>query len=219
MTGNDAAWPVWRRLTDHHYARVVAGETDFDTMCRERTRAFFAAFGEKLGDEEVDVRENLRMAAMQRAWSLFDDALPCLEWLRASGLRIAVITNAPGAYQRKKIASVGLAGAFDEILISEEFGVSKPDARIFEAACSVLKLPPEQVAHVGDRLDVDATGAARAGLRGVWLNRGGVPTRLPARVSMITSLEELPELVVCDLPEASPATRVRNERGLFRFTR
>ena len=101
LIGNDGAWPVWRRTTEEYYARFVDGELDFDVMCTERTRAFFAAFGEHLSDAEVVRREELRMAAMQRAWGLFDDALPCLEWLRAAGLRLAVITNAPSAYQRK----------------------------------------------------------------------------------------------------------------------
>lgn len=202
LVGNDAAWPVWRRTTDEHYARFIAGELDFDLMCRERTRAFFAAFGEEISDTEAAKRERIRMAAMQRAWQLFDDARPCLEWLRDSGLRLAVITNAPGPYQRKKIASVGLGGVFDALVISGELGIAKPDGRIFDAACSSLGLRPEEVVHVGDRLDVDATAATRAGLHGVWLNRTEKHAPLPPGVSLITSLGELPELLVCDLPTA-----------------
>lgn len=200
LIGNDAAWPVWRRTTDEHYARFVAGEIEFDVMRQERTRAFFAAFGEQLSDTEVAKREEHRMAAMQRAWRLFDDAVPCLEWLRASGLRLAVITNAPGRYQRKKIASVGLADLFDTIVISGEVGVAKPNDEIFHAACSALDLQPHEVAHVGDRLDLDAEAAVRAGMHGVWLNRSGDPATPPECVSVITSLDELPELLVCDLP-------------------
>ncbi|MDR7300771.1 HAD family hydrolase [Haloactinomyces albus] len=208
LTGNDAAWPVWRRTTEEHYARVVAGETDFDTMCRERIRAFFAAFGEQLSEAEVIAREHVRMSAMQRAWKLFDDAVPCLEWLRASGLRVAVISNAPGGYQRKKIAAVGLAGAFDELVLSGELGVAKPDSRIFAAACSALDLRPEEVAHVGDRFDQDALGAVHAGMHGVWLNRRGnarsqAADPVPEDVSVITGLDELPERLVCDLPSAA----------------
>lgn len=174
-------------------------------MCTARTQAFFAAFGEDLSDGEAAERERVRMAAMQRAWRLFDDVLPCLEWLRTAGLRLAVITNAPGAYQRKKIASVGLAGFFDALLISGEVGVAKPNHGIFDSACSALELHPDEVAHVGDRLDIDAIGAVDAGMHGIWLNREN-RERVPAnavgaqRTSMIASLDELPELLVCDLP-------------------
>lgn len=203
LIGNDAAWPVWRTTTEEYYARFVAGEVGFDTMCTQRTRAFFAAFGEILSDEEAAERERFRMAAMQRAWRLFEDALPCLEWLRGAGLRLAVITNAPSAYQRKKIASVGLAGMFDSLVISGDRGVAKPDSRIFDLACGELELERDEVVHVGDRLDTDAEGAVRAGMRGVWLNRGGEDQEVPDGVSVIESLDELPELLVCDLPDAS----------------
>ncbi len=204
LVGNDAAWTVWRRTTEEHYARFVAGEIGFDLMCRARTRAFFAAFGEELSESEAAEREDRRMAAMQQAWCLFDDALPCLEWLRSAGLRLAVITNAPSAYQRKKIASVGLADEFDEVVISEEFGAAKPDRRIFDAACSTLGLRPHEVVHIGDRLEIDAIGAARAGMHGVWLNRDGRESSSD-EVSVITALDELPEMLVCDLPSTSVA--------------
>jgi putative hydrolase of the HAD superfamily len=53
---------------------------------------------------------------------------------------------------------------------------------------------------VGDRLDLDAIGARDAGMVGVWLNRTGpAGGALPSDVAMITSLELLPELLVCDL--------------------
>ncbi|WP_460954830.1 HAD family hydrolase [Parasphingorhabdus pacifica] len=200
LIGNDAAWPVWRSTTEEYYARFVAGEIDFDVMCTQRTRAFFAAFGERLSDEQAADRERFRMAAMQRAWQLFDDALPCLEWLRGVGLRLAVITNAPSSYQREKISSVGLAGMFDSLVISGEHGVAKPDTRIFDLACGELGLSQDEVVHVGDRLDTDAEGALRAGMRGVWLNRDREAQTAPEGVSVIESLDELPELLVCDLP-------------------
>ena len=95
LIGNDAAWPVWRHTTEEHYERYVAGELDFATMCRERTRAFFAAFGEQLSDAEAAAREDHRMAAMQAAWRLFDDALPCVEWLRATGLLSLIHISEP----------------------------------------------------------------------------------------------------------------------------
>lgn len=213
LIGNDAAWPVWRSTTEEHYARFVAGEVDFPTMCRERTRAFFAAFGEQLSDGEAAAREDYRMAAMQRAWQLFDDALPCLEWMRGCGLRLVVITNSEGAYQRKKIGAIGLADAFDDVVISGEVGVAKPDPRIFRAACAAAGAEPHEVVHVGDRLDTDALGAARAGLHGVWLNRNGTEHAPPDEVSMIRSLAELPELLVCDLPQTvEPAGAVPRQR-------
>lgn len=202
LVGNDAGWPVWQRASEQAYERFVAGEISFDGMRTARTRAFFAAFGEDVGQAEAERREARRLAAMHHAWRLFDDAVPCLDWLRASGLRTAVITNAPGEYQREKIASLGLADAFDAVVISGECGIAKPDQRIFQEACTALGAHPWEVVHVGDRLDTDAAGACRAGLHGVWLNRSGRADTPPGNVRTITRLAELPELLTCGLPVA-----------------
>ncbi|WP_433869826.1 HAD family hydrolase [Saccharopolyspora sp. CA-218241] len=200
LVGTDRAWQVWRRITDEHFGDHAAGDGDFDATSAARTRAFFAAFGHEIDDAELARRESDRMAAMRRAWRLFDDALPCLDWLRATGLRLVAITNAPSAYQRRKMADVGLAGTFDTVLLSEEVGAAKPDSRIFAAACGGLGLRPEEVVHVGDRLDADAVGAVRAGMHGIWLDRRDTGRTAPDGVRVISSLFDLPELLVCDLP-------------------
>lgn len=200
MLGHDDAWPLWKQVTDEQVTRVVAGEVDSDTMRWQRTKEFFGCLGEIIDDTEAKHREYLREQAMRRSWTLFPDVLPSLEWLVAAGIRIAVITNASGPYQRAKLADLGVAAFIDAAVIAGELGASKPDPVIFHTACQKLGYPADQVVHVGDRLDLDAIGARDAGLTGVWLNRTG-PTigALPAGVSMINGLHKLPELLVCEL--------------------
>jgi putative hydrolase of the HAD superfamily len=200
LIGHDDAWPLWQQVTDEQVVRVVAGEVDSDTMRWQRTKEFFGCLGELLDDAEAMRREDIRVHAMRAGWSLFDDVLPCLEWLSAVGVRIAVVTNASGRYQRSKLANLGVAGFIDEVVIAGELGAAKPDPVIFHTACDRLGFQPCEVAHVGDRLDLDAIGARDAGLAGVWLNRSGPAVgTLPRGVFMINSLDLLPELLVCDL--------------------
>ncbi|HEX4705943.1 MAG TPA: HAD family hydrolase [Pseudonocardiaceae bacterium] len=200
LLGHDRAWPLWQQITDQHVCRVVTGQVDSDTMRWQRTLEFFGCLGEHLADTEAMRREDIRVRAMRAGWTLYDDVLPCLEWLSAVGVRIAVVTNASGRYQRTKLADLGVAAFIDEVVIAGELGAAKPDPVIFHTACARLGFPPAEVAHVGDRLDLDAIGARDAGLAGVWLNRAGpVDGALPADVSMITGLDLLPELLVCDL--------------------
>ncbi len=122
----------------------------------------------------------------------------------ATGLPIAAISNASGRHQRVKIAQLGLSPYFDAVLIAGEVGCAKPDRVIFHTACLALGVPPGDTVHVGDRLHADAIGARDAGMHGVWINRVG-PTggTLPAGLSSITSLAELPELLVCELSAAT----------------
>jgi putative hydrolase of the HAD superfamily len=200
LVGHDGAWASWQRTTDEHVARAISGEFDYDTMRWERTKAFFADLGEHLDDAEVRRREDSRLAVMERSWRVFDDTLPLLDWLCASGIKVCAVTNASGPRQRAKIASVGLSDFFDHVVIAGELGVAKPDPVIFHTACLDLDVLPTETVHVGDRLDLDAVGARDAGMRGVWLNRDGVSDQVaPEGVWTITGLSELPELLVCDL--------------------
>lgn len=196
LLGADDAWADWCAVTEQYYPRFTSGEIDFDTMRRQRTKEFFAIRGEILDDGEVVAREERRMAAMRRAWQLFDDALPCLRALRDRGLRLAAVTNAAGQHQRGKLRALNLDAAFDALVISGEVGVAKPAAGIFHAACAALGVRSGQAVHVGDRLDLDAEGAYAAGLHGVWLDRSrSGATSGHGRVTVISGLSELPGLV------------------------
>ncbi|MGH3626388.1 MAG: HAD family hydrolase [Sciscionella sp.] len=203
ISGRGDAWSLWQRITDEHARRVISGELHYSTMHVQRTAAFFAALGMSLERAETSRREARRLQLMNNGRRLFGDTVPCLEWLLASGLRIAAVTNASGRHQRRKLAELGLAEYFDTVLIAGELGVAKPDPVMFHTACDELGVAPHEVAHVGDRLDSDAMGARDAGLHGVWLNRArrtDVPRDLG--VSIIETLGELPELLVSELAMA-----------------
>jgi putative hydrolase of the HAD superfamily len=199
LVGRDDMWPAWQRTTDEHVALVVAGEMDYHTMRRERTKAFLADMGALLDDDVIATLEDRRLATMSSDWKPFADALPCLEWLRAAHVKVAAVTNGSGAHQYTKLADVGLEGYFDAVIIAGELGAAKPDPMIFNTACLNLGVRPEQTVHVGDRLEVDAIGARDAGMHGVWLDRAGTDDQaVPYGVHAIRSLAELPELLVSE---------------------
>jgi putative hydrolase of the HAD superfamily len=196
LIGRDDMWPAWQEATDAFVGRAVTGELTPREMRQERTKAFFAEqLGVYLDDSTVAVLEDRRQTQMCQGWRLFADALPCLEWLRAAGLRIAAVTNASGPQQHAKLADMGISRFFDAVVIAGELGVAKPDPRIFHVACQQLQILPGQAVHIGDRLDLDAVGARDAGLHGVWLDRSG-GRHAPAGVHVIADLEALPELLV-----------------------
>jgi putative hydrolase of the HAD superfamily len=199
MIGRDDLWPLWQELTDQYVALVVAGDLAYEQMRCARTKAFFADLGSQLADAEVDAMEQRRLSEMNRAWTLFDDALPCLDWLRAAGLALAAVTNASGPHQRAKLDDTGLTRFFDVIVIAGEVGVAKPDPVIFHTACDRMGTTPATTAHVGDRLDADAYGARDAGLHAVWLDRA-TPDPGPRAdgVMPIAGLDDLPELLVSE---------------------
>lgn len=211
LTGRGDSWDEWERVTDEHVARVVAGELEYADMHVRRTHAFLRGLGMDVDLEGAAGFENRRKTLLDRSWRLFDDVLPCLEWLAAAGVRLAAVTNASGGHQRDKLAALGLARFFDHVAIAGEMGVAKPEPAMFRSVCAALGCDPREAAHLGDKLTTDAIGAREAGLTGIWLHRtpdgaavGGddsddhVRSGAAAEVHVLTTLGELPELLVSE---------------------
>lgn len=92
------------------------------------------------------------------------DVEPALAALRARGLRLVVVSNANGRL-RHLFDRLQLTRWFDHLLDSHEWGVEKPDPRLFHLALEQAKADPARTVHVGDLFHVDVKGARRAGLR------------------------------------------------------
>ena len=126
---------------------------------------------------------------------VFSDVEDNLTNLREN-YRLALVTNGTPDLQRGKIQGANLARFFDQILISGEVGVGKPDRRIFELALEELADSPSETVMVGDSLTRDILGAQRAGLKGVWLNRSNNNAVDQIRPdAQITSLNQIHELL------------------------
>ena len=81
--------------------------------------------------------------------------------------KLGCVTNGPASTQNAKIDRLGLRGFFDTVLVSETFGVKKPDKRIYEQAARDLNLECREIAFVGDTFCTDIVGAVRAGMRNI----------------------------------------------------
>lgn len=166
---------------------------DLSAVRRESIRLALYRAGEDplLADAAFDVFFSERQRVQ-----LFDDARPALEHLAARYALVAV-SNGNADVQR-----IGLGGLFRAAISAREFGVGKPDPRIFHAAAGAVDLRPEEVLHVGDDATLDALGAMNAGMQAAWVNRSDHlwPHEQQPHVT-ITTLTELCELL--EAPQAS----------------
>ena len=102
------------------------------------------------------------------------DVTPALAALRDRGLRLVVVSNANGRL-RHLFDRVDLTKWFDHVLDSHEWGVEKPDPRLFQLALEQSRADAATTVHVGDLYHVDVAGARRAGLReGVLFDMAGL---------------------------------------------
>ncbi|MDE2938500.1 MAG: HAD family hydrolase [Chloroflexota bacterium] len=143
-----------------------------------------------LVQEMTDSYMNLKSILVQP----YPGSKDTLRRLKQNGIRLAMITNGPVTEQQAKIDRADLGHFFESIVIEGEFGVGKPDSRVFRHTLEQLQVSPEQTWVVGDNLVNDVGGAQAVGIYGVWVDwRGtGLPgnsTVIPDRI--INSVVEL----------------------------
>ena len=124
----------------------------------------------------------------------FPNLRETLSSLRAMGLKLGLITNGRGLIQRRKLRRLDLETSFDALVISEELGCLKPDARIFAHALSVLEEPADAAVSVGVNAEPDVLGAKGAGLHAIW-RRDEFWDEPPEADHVIDDLAEVPRWI------------------------
>ena len=97
------------------------------------------------------------------------DVIPSLERLAATGVTLAIGSNANGIIHRV-FERAGLRRYFSVICDSHVEGVEKPDRRFFEILVARAGGRPETTLHLGDLYHVDVVGARGAGLQAMLLD-------------------------------------------------
>jgi 2-haloalkanoic acid dehalogenase type II len=97
--------------------------------------------------------------------TLFEDAVLALEFL-SSRYPLVAVSNGNADIKR-----IGIDGYFKANISAQQFGVGKPDPRIFHAAAGAVDVQPTEVLHVGDDATLDVLGALNCGMQTVWVNR------------------------------------------------
>jgi putative hydrolase of the HAD superfamily len=91
-----------------------------------------------------------------------------LERLASAGLRLALVCDtgfSPGRIVRQMLARGGLLEFLEVQVFSDEVGVPKPHARMFEAALAPIATAPADAVHVGDLRPTDVAGGRSYGMR------------------------------------------------------
>lgn len=190
---DDTLWPIWptieraekvlhRWLQDH--APMTAALFSSPAALREIREYMGSSRPDLKHDLSALRRESIRLALYRagedpllaepafeaffeerQRVTLYDDALPALEFLAA---RYPLVSLSNG---NADVARVGLGPFFRAAITAREFGVGKPDPRIFLAAAGAADVQPGEILHIGDDATLDALGALNAGMQAAWLNR------------------------------------------------
>ena len=94
--------------------------------------------------------------------------------LRASGLRLATLSNGSADIADRLLTNAGLREEFEHVLTVDDAGVWKPAPGSYAYAARTCGVAPADMVLVAVHpWDID--GAARAGMATAWINRDGRP--------------------------------------------
>ena len=162
------------------YNKVLWLELEKGTISRTElfTKRFLDVFsrceGDASGLDPLEVNDEF-IRTMSVNGVLMDGALEFVKKVREGipGARIYIASNGATVNAKGRIASTGLDRYIDGLFISEDMGVTKPDAAFFDLCLKRIGEPGESCIMIGDSLSSDMLGAKNASLVSVWFMPSG----------------------------------------------
>lgn len=167
----EAVEAEYRSLLERLHLKVLDGSMTIDESRVERFRILLSK-RKQPRTEEPHAAATVYRNAYDAAYRAVPGAIELLRKLRADA-KIGVVTNHVVEEQVKKIALIGIEPHIDELIVSEEVGVAKPDPHIFRTALERLGGNAEAAVMIGDSWSSDIEGATGVGIRAIWMNRYG----------------------------------------------
>ncbi len=184
---------IWRlKQLQYTWLRSLMGEyVDFWRITGDALDYALAATGMK-GNPAL----RRKLMDLYRDLDAYSDAADCLQALRKSGFKTAILSNGSPAMLRAAAKSAGLAPLLDHVLSVHPLKIFKPDPRVYRLATKTLKVKPSAICFVSSN-GWDAWAGARFGMRSVWVNRSGAPPEnMPGKISAeVRTLSDVPRLL------------------------
>jgi len=182
--------PALRDLRDDVARRRPDIAHDFSAVRRESLRLALQEAGD---DEALADAAFATFFAARHELDFYPEVADALRRLAARYPLLALSNG--NADIRRTTAAPWFRGG----LSAREFGVGKPDPRIFHEACRRLGCAPAEVLHVGDDWALDVLGARSAGLHTCWLRREPAESDEAQRhgVATVACLQSLADRLGC----------------------
>ena len=165
-------YKVSRKYSNAIFDLVMDNTMSVDDSGVYRIRKAMEEYGYTI-DEEEALRFQLCYRNNQSNIQLSETMKEMLTFCRSSQYKIGILTNGMSAHQRSKINGLCLTQWVNQnnIFVSDEVRVSKPDVKVFKHIEKKMQLDPMQTWYVGDSYEHDVVGAKRAGWNMIFFNR------------------------------------------------
>ncbi|MGQ7354035.1 HAD family hydrolase [Streptococcus suis] len=161
----------FRRYADEVFEATAIGKVSLKDSHIYRMKHALADFGYQVSDATA--------LAIQIDYDYFQGQIELspvfpeiFSWCKEQGIAIGMITNGPYRHQLRKIRTMGLFDWFEpeNILISGQIGITKPNPAIFHLMEERLGMSGEDVYYLGDSFENDVVGAKAVNWKAIWFN-------------------------------------------------
>jgi 2-haloacid dehalogenase len=144
--------------------------------------------------DDADLRADLMSAYLEL--DAYPEVKDTLATLKKRGLKTAILSNGSPRMLKAAVDSSGLGDLLDGTYSVDDVGIYKPDARVYDLACTQLDVEPPEISFQSSNA-WDAAGAAHFGMKVVWINRfGQTRERLPGEPDIeLKTLANLSEVI------------------------
>ncbi len=128
----------------------------------------------------------------------YEDAVEVIRLLSArTDLILGVITEGLGVKQAEKLLRMRLVSYLtpNAVFISHQLGISKPNPKLYQRACSDLNLRPTETMYVGDNPLHDVDPPNSIGMMTVRMRRGGKYQDLEGRTKPTLEVQNFWDLL------------------------
>ncbi len=151
------------RLLFDEYIKDIEGNHAFQDFLKKHNA---------LSDRILAAAINAHVITKLKYLKTYPRVKSTLKKLRAKGIKLAIITDAPRLKAYQRLDAIGLADFFDVVVSMDDTGKVKPSVIPFKKTLKLLDVKPEEAMHLGDWPEKDILGAKKIGMKTCFARYG-----------------------------------------------
>ena len=189
----DEYFKIYSGHNDYLWEQYALNKINKDELNKER-------FAYPLRVKKIDmpeVEEGMQcnyLPLLSEQTALMSGCIETLDYLKAKGYKLYLVSNGFVEIQHKKLSGTGLYKYFDKLFFSEEIKAHKPSREFFDTAIKSTNSKKKESIVIGDNFLADILGAKNAGLHQVWFCTSASPDKLALPFTPTYTITQLTDL-------------------------
>lgn len=193
---DEKALDIYKLINDKYWKMLESGKMTRDQILTGRFKELFDQYKINYDDSLINDFNHFYQEELGRQVFFNDYAKEVLEILGKNYKQYAV-TNGTKLAQEGKLKNSGLDKVFDDVFISEDLGIDKPNKEFFDKVfAKVGSTNPDNYIIIGDSLTSDMRGGNNAGIRTIWYNPKNLENKTDVKINYcIHSLDKVVQIL------------------------